>query len=67
MTSRCVTCAGSSSGSEKEGQRGGKRGLGWQQAGPLFQRPRANVLVVIRGVDSLDLPKNITSYPLENV
>ena len=31
MTSRCVTCAGSSSGSEKEGQRGGKRGLGWQQ------------------------------------
>ncbi|XP_041936914.1 renin receptor [Alosa pseudoharengus] len=36
------------------------------QAGPLFQRPRANVLVVVRGVDSLDLPKNITSYPLEN-
>lgn len=37
------------------------------QAGPLFQRPRASVLVVVRGVDSLDLPQNITSYPLENV
>uniref|UniRef100_A0AAY4C332 Renin receptor n=1 Tax=Denticeps clupeoides TaxID=299321 RepID=A0AAY4C332_9TELE len=36
------------------------------QAGPLFQRPRANVLVVVRGVDSLSLPNNITSYPLDN-
>ncbi|XP_030637378.1 renin receptor [Chanos chanos] len=38
-------------------------GLG---AGSLFQRPRANALIVVRGVDSLDLPRNITSYPLEN-
>lgn len=37
------------------------------QAGPLFQRPRANVLVVVRGVDSLDLPQSVASYPLENV
>ncbi|KAI7791081.1 renin receptor [Triplophysa rosa] len=35
-------------------------------AGSLFQRPRANALIVVRGVDSLDLPKNVTSYPLEN-
>lgn len=37
------------------------------QAGPLFQRPRANVLVVVRGVDSLALPQTVASYPLENV
>lgn len=37
------------------------------QAGPLFQRPRANVLVVVRGVDSLALPQAVASYPLENV
>lgn len=43
--------------------------LSWPglQAGPLFQRPRANVLVVVRGVDSLDLPQSVASYPLENV
>ncbi|KAA0712041.1 ATPase H(+)-transporting lysosomal accessory protein 2 [Triplophysa tibetana] len=35
-------------------------------AGSLFQRPRANALIVVRGVDSLDLPNNVTSYPLEN-
>uniref|UniRef100_A0A8C7YL95 Renin receptor n=1 Tax=Oryzias sinensis TaxID=183150 RepID=A0A8C7YL95_9TELE len=42
--------------------------LSWPglQAGPLFQRPRANVLVVVRGVDSLDLPQSVASYPLEN-
>ncbi|MEQ2211474.1 hypothetical protein XENOCAPTIV_002721, partial [Xenoophorus captivus] len=36
------------------------------QAGPLFQRPRANVLVVVRGIDSLSLPQTVASYPLEN-
>lgn len=43
--------------------------LSWPglQAGPLFQRPRANVLVVVRGVDSLALPQSVASYPLENV
>ncbi|XP_053733270.1 renin receptor [Synchiropus splendidus] len=42
--------------------------LSWPglRAGPLFQRPRANVLVVVRGVDSLDLPQSLASYPLEN-
>ncbi|XP_076851989.1 renin receptor [Brachyhypopomus gauderio] len=35
-------------------------------AGSLFQRPRANVVIVVRGVGSLDLPSNISSYPLEN-
>ncbi|KAG8000521.1 Renin receptor [Nibea albiflora] len=42
--------------------------LAWPglKAGPLFQRPRANVLVVVRGVDSLALPQNVASYPLEN-
>ncbi|XP_078118383.1 renin receptor isoform X2 [Sander vitreus] len=42
--------------------------LSWPglQAGPLFQRPRANVLVVVRGVDSLALPQSVASYPLEN-
>uniref|UniRef100_A0A9J8CDX8 Renin receptor n=1 Tax=Cyprinus carpio carpio TaxID=630221 RepID=A0A9J8CDX8_CYPCA len=35
-------------------------------AGSLFQRPRANALIVVRGLDSLDFPKNISSYPLEN-
>ncbi|XP_035376896.1 renin receptor [Electrophorus electricus] len=38
-------------------------GLG---AGSLFQRPRANVLIAVRGVGSLDLPSNASSYPLEN-
>ena len=37
------------------------------QAGPLFQRPRANVLVVVRGVDRLDVAQSVASYPLENV
>lgn len=43
--------------------------LSWPglQAGPLFQRPRANILVVVRGVDSLALPQSVSSYPLENV
>ncbi|XP_014029741.1 renin receptor [Salmo salar] len=42
--------------------------LSWPglRAGQLFQRPRANVLVVVRGVDSLVLPQNVASYPLEN-
>ncbi|TSK67288.1 Renin receptor [Bagarius yarrelli] len=42
--------------------------LGWSglAAGSLFQRPRANALITIRGVDSLDLPSNVSSYPLEN-
>nr|XP_046220721.1 renin receptor-like [Oncorhynchus gorbuscha] len=42
--------------------------LSWPglRAGPLFQRPRANVLVVVRGVDSLALPQSVASYPLEN-
>ncbi|KAK1902668.1 Renin receptor [Dissostichus eleginoides] len=42
--------------------------LAWPglKAGPLFQRPRANVLVVVRGVDSLDMPNSVASYPLEN-
>ncbi|XP_076018133.1 renin receptor [Genypterus blacodes] len=42
--------------------------LAWPglQSGPLFQRPRANMLVVVRGADSLDLPQNVASYPLEN-
>uniref|UniRef100_A0A668A242 Renin receptor n=1 Tax=Myripristis murdjan TaxID=586833 RepID=A0A668A242_9TELE len=42
--------------------------LSWPglQAGPLFQRPRANVLVVVRGVDSLALPQSVASYQLEN-
>ncbi|XP_051979700.1 renin receptor, partial [Xyrauchen texanus] len=35
-------------------------------AGSLFQRPRANALIVVRGVDSIDLPSNVSSYPLEN-
>ncbi|XP_046696644.1 renin receptor-like isoform X2 [Silurus meridionalis] len=34
--------------------------------GSLFQRPRANTLITVRGIDSLDLPSNISSYPLEN-
>ncbi|KAF7688329.1 renin receptor isoform X1 [Silurus meridionalis] len=34
--------------------------------GSLFQRPRANALITVRGIDSLDLPSNISSYPLEN-
>ncbi|KAJ8397973.1 hypothetical protein AAFF_G00433200 [Aldrovandia affinis] len=42
--------------------------LGWpaMQMGSLFQRPQANVLLVVRGVDSLDLPQSVASYPLEN-
>lgn len=36
-------------------------------AGSLFQRPRANALIAIRGIESLDLPSNVSSYPLENV
>ncbi|KAB5526187.1 hypothetical protein PHYPO_G00148820 [Pangasianodon hypophthalmus] len=35
-------------------------------AGSLFQRPRANALIAVRGIDSLDLPSNVSSYPLEN-
>ncbi|KAJ8255427.1 hypothetical protein GJAV_G00204760 [Gymnothorax javanicus] len=42
--------------------------LGWpaMQMGSLFQRPQSNVLVVVRGVSSLNLPKSLVSYPLEN-
>uniref|UniRef100_A0A3Q2YF25 Renin receptor n=1 Tax=Hippocampus comes TaxID=109280 RepID=A0A3Q2YF25_HIPCM len=42
--------------------------LSWPglEAGPLFQRPRANVLVVVRGADDLDFPQSVASYPLEN-
>ncbi|KAM9709693.1 renin receptor [Menidia menidia] len=42
--------------------------LSWPglQVGGLFQRPRANVLVVVRGVDSLNFPQSVASYPLEN-
>ncbi|KAG7270254.1 hypothetical protein CRUP_031956 [Coryphaenoides rupestris] len=36
------------------------------KSGPLFQRPKANVLVVVRGAGSLDLPGGVASYPLEN-
>uniref|UniRef100_A0A8C5CGC9 Renin receptor N-terminal domain-containing protein n=1 Tax=Gadus morhua TaxID=8049 RepID=A0A8C5CGC9_GADMO len=45
-----------------------KEDLSWPglKAGPLFQRPRANVLVVVRGADSLALPQSVASYPLEN-
>ncbi|TRY92515.1 hypothetical protein DNTS_004169 [Danionella cerebrum] len=35
-------------------------------AGSLFQRPRANALIAVRGIDSLEFPKNVSSYPLEN-
>ncbi|XP_060715779.1 renin receptor isoform X2 [Tachysurus vachellii] len=35
-------------------------------AGSLFQRPRSNALITVRGIDSLDLPSNISTYPLEN-
>uniref|UniRef100_A0A4X2JRQ1 Renin receptor n=1 Tax=Vombatus ursinus TaxID=29139 RepID=A0A4X2JRQ1_VOMUR len=36
--------------------------------GNLFHRPRATVLVTVKGVDSLGLLKNgVVSYPLENV
>ncbi|TNN04391.1 hypothetical protein fugu_001420 [Takifugu bimaculatus] len=45
-----------------------KEDLSWPglQAGPLFSRPRANVLLVVRGVNNLNLPKSVASYPLEN-
>ncbi|MCI4393367.1 hypothetical protein PGIGA_G00156840 [Pangasianodon gigas] len=36
-------------------------------AGSLFQHPRANALIAVRGIDSLDLPSNVSSYPLENL
>uniref|UniRef100_A0A6I8NWX2 Renin receptor n=1 Tax=Ornithorhynchus anatinus TaxID=9258 RepID=A0A6I8NWX2_ORNAN len=35
--------------------------------GDLFHRPRATVLVTVKGVDKLALPKDGISYPLENV
>ncbi|KAF5896064.1 renin receptor, partial [Clarias magur] len=34
-------------------------------ADSLFQRPRAKALIAF-GIGSLDLPSNISSYPLEN-
>ncbi|XP_006263612.3 renin receptor [Alligator mississippiensis] len=34
--------------------------------GDLFHRPRATVLVTVKGVDKLMLPKNGISYPIEN-
>ncbi|XP_019384639.1 PREDICTED: renin receptor [Crocodylus porosus] len=34
--------------------------------GDLFHRPRATVLVTVKGVDKLMLPKNGISYPVEN-
>ncbi|KAJ8013428.1 hypothetical protein DPEC_G00053160 [Dallia pectoralis] len=42
--------------------------LSWPglRAGPLFERPKANVLVVVRGVDNLALSQSVASYPLEN-
>ncbi|XP_037095544.1 renin receptor [Syngnathus acus] len=42
--------------------------LSWPglQAGLLFQRPRANVLVVVQGADGLTFPQCVASYPLEN-
>ncbi|XP_048835133.1 renin receptor [Brienomyrus brachyistius] len=42
--------------------------LGWPGllVGPLFQRPRAAALLVVRGVDSLQFPQSAVSYPLEN-
>uniref|UniRef100_H3DC10 Renin receptor n=2 Tax=Tetraodon nigroviridis TaxID=99883 RepID=H3DC10_TETNG len=45
-----------------------KEDMSWPglQAGPLFSRPRANILLVVRGVDSLNLSKSVASYPLEN-
>ncbi|KAG7256227.1 hypothetical protein CRUP_021870 [Coryphaenoides rupestris] len=36
------------------------------KSGLLFQRPKANVLVVVRGAGSLGLPSGVASYPLEN-
>lgn len=36
--------------------------------GNLFHRPRATVLVLVKGVDKLALPPgSVISYPLENV
>ncbi|KAK6485484.1 renin receptor-like [Huso huso] len=45
-----------------------KEDLAWPglQVGSLFRRPRANALIVVRGVDQLPLPKSGTSYPVEN-
>ncbi|XP_028993336.1 renin receptor [Betta splendens] len=42
--------------------------LSWSglRSGSLFRRPSANVLLVVRGVDSLVLPQSVASYPLEN-
>ncbi|XP_006639195.2 renin receptor [Lepisosteus oculatus] len=42
--------------------------LSWPglQTGSLFQRPRANALIVVRGVGSLPLPQSLASYPVEN-
>ncbi|XP_020639537.1 renin receptor [Pogona vitticeps] len=34
--------------------------------GDLFRRPRATVLVTVKGIDKLTLPKNGISYPIEN-
>ncbi|KAG9334418.1 hypothetical protein JZ751_007674 [Albula glossodonta] len=41
--------------------------LGWpaMQMTSVFQRPQASVMLVVRGVDSLDL-QSVASYPLEN-
>lgn len=35
--------------------------------GDLFHRPRATVLVTVKGVDKLALPVKGISYPIENV
>lgn len=36
--------------------------------GNLFHRPRATVMVMVKGVDKLALPPgSVISYPLENV
>ncbi|XP_018584777.1 renin receptor [Scleropages formosus] len=42
--------------------------LGWPglQVGPLFERPRATALVVVRGVNSLEFSQSSMSYPLEH-
>uniref|UniRef100_H3AI83 Renin receptor n=1 Tax=Latimeria chalumnae TaxID=7897 RepID=H3AI83_LATCH len=34
--------------------------------GSLFHRPRANILVTVRGVDELTLPESVNSYPIDN-
>ena len=47
-----------------------KEDLSWPglAVGNLFHRPRATVMVMVKGVDKLALPPgSVISYPLENV